>query len=152
MKVDNKIMAQFQMLGSRIVSINLKNDFLSANCLDSGKKWLDLSHAIVGIDQQEDNSFLGVIQLHVAVRIKEEKQKYSLKIILEGGFYAPEEMGKEGFERMLSINGLAALYGIARAQVRSISSQVFADGGVLLPMIDVTRYSKILEKTSECSQ
>lgn len=152
MKIDNKILAQFQMLGSRIVSINLKNDFLSANCLDSGKKMLDLSHEIIGIDQQEDNNFVGVIRLHVAVRVKEEKQKYSLKIILEGGFLAPEEMGKEEFEKMLSINGLTALYGIARAQVRSISSQVFADGGVLLPMIDVTRYSKVLEETIKSDQ
>ena len=152
MKIDNNILAQFQMLGSRIVSLNLKNDFLSSECIQSGKKNLDISHEIIAIDQQEDKTYLGVIQLHVSVRIGLEKLRYTLKIILEGGFCAPHEIGEEAFKKMLSINGLAALYGIARAQVRSISSQVFADGGVLLPMIDVTRYSKILEKTSKSSQ
>ena len=101
MKIDNKIMSQFQMLGSRIVSVNFKNDFISADGIQSGKKNLDISHKIVAIEQIEDKSYLGVIHLHISIRIVSDKQKYTLKLVLEGAFHGPQEMDKESFNKML---------------------------------------------------
>ena len=143
MKIDSNVLAKFQMLGSRIVSLYLKNDSISSSVIFLGKKNLDISHEIVSVELQE-NAFLGVIRLHVNVKVKQEKTSYILKLVLEGGFSAPKEMSEEVFKKMLSINGITSLYGIARAHICSISSQSFTDGSVILPMIDVTRYSKVL--------
>lgn len=144
MKVDNSILAQFQMIGSRIVSMSMKNDSISAEIMHHGKRYLDISHEIVSVDLHENNSLIGVVQLHISIRITLGKAKFSLKLVLEGGFGAPQEMGEETFRKMLSLNGVASLYGIARAQISSVTSQSFADGSIILPMIDVTRYSKDL--------
>ena len=149
-KVDSKIMASFQMIGSRIVSLNLKNDSIYSSIINFGKKELDISHQIVSFEIQEDQ-YVGVIRLNVSVKIKQGKARYSLKLVVEGGFWASKEsIEKETFEQMLSLNGIASLYGIARAHICSISAQCFTDGSVILPMIDVTKYSKPLDdKTSE---
>ena len=144
MKVDNNILAQFQMLASRIVSLNIKNDSISSDTIHHGKKFLDVSHEIVSVDLHNNNLFIGVVQIHISIRITLGKAKFSLKLTLEGGFSAPQEMGEEMFRKMLSLNGIASLYGIARALISSVTSQSFADGSVILPMIDVTRYSKDL--------
>ena len=142
-KIDSRIMASFQILGSRIVSLYVKNDSLSSGVISIGRKNLEISHEIVSAEEKED-AFLGVIRLHVSVKVKHGKTGYTLKLVLEGGFSAPQEMGEELFRKMLSINGIASLYGIARAHICSISSQSFTDGSVMLPMLDVTKYSKNL--------
>lgn len=149
-RVNSKIMASFQMIGSRIVSLNVKNNSLSASIINVGKKELDISHQIVSSEIQEDQ-YVGIIRLNVSVKIKQGKDLYSLKLVVEGGFLASKEsIEKEMFEQMLSLNGIASLYGIARAHICSISSQCFTDGSLILPMIDVTKYSKALnEKKSE---
>lgn len=150
MKIDNSILAKFQMIGTRIVSLNIKNDSLSSDIISHGKKNLEISHEIVSVELHESNLLIGAVQLHISVRVVFDKAKFSLKLVLEGGFSAPPEMGDEMFRRMLSLNGIASLYGIARAQILSITSQSFADGSLILPMIDVSRYSKDLaEKTSD---
>lgn len=143
-KVNSKIMASFQMIGSRILSLNVKNDSLSASIINFGKKELDISHEIVSSEIQEDK-YVGVIRLNVSVKIKQGNERYNLKLVVEGGFWASKEsIEKEIFEQMLSLNGIASLYGIARAHICSISAQCFTDGSVILPMIDVTKYSKAL--------
>ena len=149
-RVNSKNMASFQMIGSRIVSLNVKNDSLSASVINIGKKELDISHQIVSSEIQEDQ-YVGVIRLNVSVKIKQGKDRYSLKLVVEGGFWASKEsIEKEMFEQMLSLNGIASLYGIARAHICSISAQCFTDVSVILPMIDVTKYSKALnDKNSE---
>ena len=142
-KIDEKIIAKFQMLGSRIVSLNVRNNSLSSSVIGLGKKNLELSHEIISCENHED-IFLGIIHLNVGVKIKQDKLQYTLKLVLEGGFSAPQEMGEAMFRKMLSLNGIASLYGIARAHICSISSQSFTDGSLVLPMIDVTQYSKDL--------
>ncbi len=143
-KINSNIMASFQMLGSRVVSLNVKNDSLSSNIIALGKKDLEISHELVSAELQE-GMLIGIIRLNVSVRIKQDKTRYTLKLCIEGGFSAPQEMGNDNFKRMMSLNGIASLYSIARAHICTISSQSFADGSIMLPMIDVTKYSKNLD-------
>ncbi len=144
MDINNEVLAKFQMIGSRIVSFSMKNDSISSEIIQRGKKKLDVSHEIISIENHESKSLIGVVQLHVSVRVSLDKARFTVKLILEGGFGAPDEMGRELFEKMLSLNGIASLYGIARAQISAVTSLSFADGGIILPMIDVTKYSKNL--------
>lgn len=148
-KIDGRILAGFQMLGSRIVSLNIKNDSLSSDIISEGKKELEISHEIVSVDAQKD-SHIGVIRLNVSIRIRHEKNRFALKLVLESGFSAAMElMDGETFEKMLLLNGIASLYGVARAHICSVSAQCFTDGALVLPMIDVTKYSKLLRKDGE---
>lgn len=149
MDINNEVLAKFQMIGSRIVSFSMKNDSISSEIIQRGKKKLDVSHEIISIENHESKSLIGVVQLHVFVRVSLDKARFTVKLVLEGGFSAPEEMDRGLFEKMLSLNGIASLYGIARAQISTVTSLSFADGGIILPMIDVTKYSKNLAERKQ---
>lgn len=138
-----QIASNFQLIGSRIAELSVKNGFVTLNPSMKTKKDLELNHEIISIEHR-DEQLVGVIQLHLVVTLSEGKNKIRIKMKNEGCFVCNSEAGEERFEQMLLINGITALYGIARAQILSISSQFFAEGNVILPMVNVMEYSKRL--------
>ncbi len=61
---------------------------------------------------------------------------------LEGAFISTIEMVEEEFRKKVSINGVAALIGIARGKIETISSNVFNNGKITIPFINVLEYYK----------
>lgn len=147
--MDNKYLSEFQIIGSTIKSVKIKNDFLSLNS-NNLKRKIDISHLLGNIELIEEGQFFsGTIVLNIKVNISENKRKYSLNISIEGCFNAPSKISEETFKNMLEVNGITALYSIARGFVQSTSSQTLLSGNVLLPMINVVEYSKDLNNTDE---
>lgn len=145
--MNNKYISHFQILGSTIKSVKIKNDFLVMSNSKNMKKKIDLSHLLGNIETLEDGEVLsGTIILNIKVSISENKKKYSLDMAIEGCFNAPSQMGEETFKNMLEVNGISSLYSIARGFVQSTSSQTMLTGSVLLPMINVVAYSKELKE------
>jgi len=133
----------FQMVGSRIKSFKLKNDFIT---LPEGKKAkysFDVEHAVSGIDIYEGSSNLsGFVTLTIKAGISEERKKLSADVSIEGLFTAPGDMDPSVFRTMLGINGVTTLYAIARGFIQGVTSQSLASGCLLLPMFNVSAYSK----------
>lgn len=143
--MDNKFLSDFQIIGSTIKSVKIKNDFLSLSNNNNMKRKIDISHLLGDIDLIEDGQFYsGTIILNIKVNISQNKNKYNVDISIEGCFNAPSEIGEETFKSMLELNGIASLYSIARAFVQSTTSQTLLAGSVLLPMINVVEYSRNL--------
>lgn len=143
--MDNKFLSDFQIIGSTIKSVKIKNDFLSLSNSNNMKRKIDISHLLGDIDLIEDGQFYsGTIILNIKVNISQNKNKYNVDISIEGCFNAPSEIGEETFKSMLELNGIASLYSIARAFVQSTTSQTLLAGSVLLPMINVVEYSRNL--------
>ena len=135
--------SDFQIVGSRIVDLSIKNDFILMGRTAGQKKSLDVSHEIIEVEHaQNEDSLRGVLRLTVAVVVSEGKEKFRLKMTIEGCFLSNAETDEEHFRKMLVLNGITALYGIARAQIVAISSQAFVDGSVMLPMVNVAKYSR----------
>lgn len=147
MKINNDIQSDFQMIGNQIISISLKNNFLELP--DSENLNLEMS-AEYEIEStiKHDSCYIGVINLTVKAEAKEKgkKKKISITICISGGFGDSHPENEESFRNMLSLNGCAALYSIARAQVISLSSQSMNGGQLILPMINVF---KMKEKKEE---
>lgn len=143
--MDNKFLSDFQIIGSTIKSVKIKNDFLSLSNNNNMKRKIDISHLLGDIDLIEDGQFYsGTIILNIKVNISQNKNKYNVDVSIEGCFNAPSEIGEETFKSMLELNGIASLYSIARAFVQSTTSQTLLAGSVLLPMINVVEYSRNL--------
>ena len=151
--MNNKYLSDFQIIGSTIKNVKIKNDFLTLSNRNTAKRKIDVSHSLGSIELVEDGQVLsGTITLNIKVNISENKRKYSLDMSIEGCFNAPSEMGEETFKNMLGINGITSLYSIARGFVQSTSSQTLLTGSVLLPMFNVVAYSEDLSAKCEDSK
>lgn len=143
----NNYFSDFQIIGSSVKSLKIKNDFISLGNGNNIKRKIDISHYIVAVEKIEEGTiFSGTIILNIKVNISEKKRKYILEMAIEGCFNAPAEMGEETFNSMLQVNGITSLYSIARGFVQSTSSQTLASGYVLLPMLNVVAYSRDLNE------
>lgn len=143
----NNYFSDFQIIGSSVKSLKIKNDFISLGNGNNIKRKIDISHYIVAVEKIEEGTiFSGTIILNIKVNISEKKRKYILEMAIEGCFNAPTEMGEETFNSMLQVNGITSLYSIARGFVQSTSSQTLASGYVLLPMLNVVAYSRDLNE------
>src|SRR5699024_9422139 len=125
-----KAKADLQMVGSRIISLDMKNMFVFiANTDENISRKIDVSYKV---DEPFDNQDgrgedLCKVQLNVAVEIEQEKNKTQLTLVTEGAFVS-EENDKDMLKEMASINGAAALYSIARGIIASITGQM-CEGG-----------------------
>ena len=141
--MSEKYLSDFQIVGTSIKSLKIKNDFVALEDRNKVKRKIDISHCLGAIEKNEEDAFLsGTIVLNIKVAISEGKKKYNLDLAIEGCFIAPIEIKEEVFVGMLQVNGITSLYSIARGFIQSISAQSLAAGSVLLPMINVVSYSK----------
>ncbi len=148
--MDNKYLADFQIIGNSIKNLKIKNDFISLKEKNDTKKKIDISHSIVSVEEMlEEKIILGTIVLNIKVSISSNKKKYILDMAIEGCFNAPVDMGEETFVNMLKVNGITSLYSIARGFVQSTTAQTLVEGNVLLPMLNVVAYSKDLDEIEQ---
>lgn len=83
--------------------------------------------------------------MHINVAVLQENQELdpdTFDLVIEGAFSSPAEISDEDFMGLLNINGGAALYSIARAKIEAISSLTYAEGKILLPMVNIIQYYK----------
>lgn len=144
--MNNQYLSEFQIIGTTIKNLKIKNDFLALDNSNNVKRKIDVSHSISSLELiNEDTVYSGTIILNIKVVITGEKKKYSIDLSIEGCFNAPVEIGEQTFREMLQINGLTSLYSIARGFIQSTTSQTLLLGSVLLPMFNVAAYSKDLD-------
>ncbi len=147
-----EIKSEFQFVGNSIYNLDLHNDFISIPDGDFSKEF-DVSYDIESITEDE-NDIWGIINLYVDCVIKpnaetdtDELSEFNLKLILNGCFKDVKGISKEDFTKLLSINGCAALYSVARSIIISISAQSVVSGSIVLPMINVFKLNeKSIEK------
>ena len=132
------VVSGFQFIGSSVKKVQITNDFITLPPIENIKKRIDVDYVIEHLGRDEkDNTIVSTIILSVHVIFRYEKKKLDIKFDIEGGFLAPYNMDDAHFERMLSTNGCATLYSIARAIIVSMSSQLLVSGCVYLPMINI---------------
>ena len=59
---------------------------------------------------------------------------------VKGLFKTSNEVSDEKFMELLNINGGAALFSIARSKIEVLSSLTYAEGKIVIPMINIIQY------------
>lgn len=148
--MEDKYLAPFQYLGSRISNCKIRNDFLVIDNSKELKAALDVTHNVLSVEAVEnENVISGIIEVNIKASLSSGKQKYVISLSIEGCFKSPLDIGEDTFRAMLQINGITSLYSIARGFVQSTTSQTLISGNVLLPMFNVAAYSKDLNEKQE---
>lgn len=139
-----KIKSEFQFIGASITSLNITNQLFQYDERRPGKKEIDVGYAIIDNQViQEQKKRCGMLDLHVNINCTLDEKSLQIQLVMRGIFTAPAEIAADLFEKMLKINGCTALYSMARANIGSISSQIFAVGNIVLPMVNIIRFHEL---------
>ena len=143
------IKSSFQFIGNQIKNISLKNDFVELHSTENLKRLMDVTYEITDVHLEPDvDKILGVVDLHVWCKAEDSESgdEIALEMCVSGCFIDDIDVKEDDFKEMLSLNGCAALYGIARAIIISLSSQAMDGGQLILPMVNFFRLKDNLEK------
>lgn len=146
--------SDFQLIVNSIRKLEIRNDFIFFPESHDLSRYFDVESEIISIDEDE-NEFSGLLKLCLIVEVTEKEPKIKETNGRKPGFYLNLELlglfkdasggDKEGFIDLLSLNGSAALYGIARSLVISLSSQSALYAQVILPMVNFFKMKKLEE-------
>ena len=147
------ILADFQLEGTRIKSITTKNDFVILPPEEKREISIKINNSLSEIHKNERNNCYYanlILDLTATVNEIETKKFFEINIVIDGLFSFTGE-NKDEFNNMLLLNGNTTLYSIARANVLTISSMSFANGEIMLPMINFVKLmqQKINEENAE---
>ena len=145
---DKDIMADFQFLGHRVSKLVLDTRLVEEK--GPSNVSFDFDYEVLDL-LEEDNRFLGIIQLIVQVKAKiKNKVLFKIDLKMEGAFAGnAEKLSHQKFTDMLEMNGLITLLHISRAYLLSVTAQSGINPPVKLPMVNVL---KLREKKAQQNQ
>lgn len=144
------ISSPFQLRQNNVLEFKFSNNEGILVNGENIKRVYDVDYDIVHIWENKE-SHLGIVELTIQAKrlIENNDKKFQLKLRVNGIFLAPLDMPKETFTHMLELNGVAALYNIARGKISSLSSLCYPSEPVTIPMINV---NKLVEQHNQKSK
>lgn len=143
MNVENFKTKGFYFCDTFVNKINIVCDNpISYN--DNFKRMFNLDYMIDINEHTNDNQIIGKLTLifNLFAANDNGEKKIQLDFDITGVFLADESIPADEFIRFLEHNGIANVYGIARAQIRTISSLVLNTEIINLPLINVIEFVK----------
>lgn len=136
----NGVRANLQMVGTKIIKMEINNDFTFLNPLDEKiERIIDVSYKTSDpfSFEGDENSIAANIQMNIDVVIKNQEGKTSLSLEIEGCFELENSNAREELIQMLPVNGSAALYSVARGIISSMSSHICTNSTIIIPMLNM---------------
>jgi len=145
----NNIESNFQLLGTRILQLNIDNDFIGINN-DSTEltREYDVTYDLGDSFQLSDGSsdLAALLEMDITVNITCGEKKLELFLLIEGCFMQDMSVDSTQQKTMMEVNGCATLYSIARSVIISVTSQICGNGTIILPMINIFHLRDEIDK------
>lgn len=140
----NMVAAGIELIGTTIKTISVQNEIVDIE--KEAKRSFGLTINEPYFETIKDGFFSQlVIDFEIEVE-QAESQKFKMKLSLEGAFLSREEVDEEAFKQLVGVNGAAAIIGIARGKIESITANIFNNGKVVIPFVNVIDYYKSLSE------
>ena len=98
-----------------------------------------------------DGVHRAILDLKVCLKAKFKDGSFSVTSIIRGAFQGAPALSENAFNDMLTINGCAALYSIIRGTISIISTQLFSNGNIVLPLVNFVQFREF-EKQEHTQQ
>lgn len=136
----NLIAAGIELVGTTIKSISVENSIVDVE--RETKRIFGLNINEPYFETVEDG-FFSQMTIDFEVEIEQsEEQKFKLEMSLEGAFLSTDRVDENRFKQLVGINGAAAIIGIARGKIEAITANIFNNGKVVIPFVNVMEYYK----------
>lgn len=142
----NVIATGIELIGTRINYISVKNSIDSLRKDAKRNMGLNIHEPLV---REEEGRFISKMTIDFEVVVdQDEEQNLSLQLSVEGVFLSQRGIEEEKFLQLVVVNGAAAIIGIARGKIESITASVFSEGKIVIPFVNVLDfYREVAKKT-----
>lgn len=140
----NKITSGVELLGTYVNDLSINNSI--ADIVKDAKRTFGLNISEPEFESK-DGSIYAQIGIEIEIEISQsEEQNCKIKFSIEGGFVSSGDIEEEVFKQRVAVSGAAALIGIARGKIETISASIFNSGKIVIPFVNVVDYYKSLSK------
>ena len=134
----NMIASGIRLIGSTIKNLKVDNNIVDVD--KECKRSFGLS-----INEPEfqsiDNRVAAQMTIDFEVEIiQAEEQRCKIEISLEGAFLSEAEPIEDEFKQLVAVNGAAAIIGLARGKLEAITANIFNNGKISIPFVNVLDY------------
>ena len=129
--------------GIRLIGSTIKNLKVDNNIVDVDKECkrsfgLNINEPEF---QSVDNRMAAQMTIDFEVEIiQAEEQRCKIEISLEGAFLSEVAPIEDEFKQLVAINGAAAIIGLARGKLEAITANIFNNGKISIPFVNVLDY------------
>lgn len=140
----NMIATGIELIGTTVKNLTITNSIVDAE--RDGKRNFGIN-----INEPEfhrtDNTWFSQILIDFEIEINQaEDQGCKIQLSVEGAFLSGENADIDKFKELVIVNGAAALIGIARGKIESITANIFNNGKVVIPFVNVIDYYRNLSE------
>lgn len=138
----NLVTAGIELVGTTIENVSVENNIVDVE--REAKRSFGLNINEPNFEEIEDG-FFSQMTIDFVVEIEQsDNQKFKMEISLEGAFLSEEGVTEKAFKQLVEVNGAAAIIGIARGKIEAITSNIFNNGKIVIPFVNVIDYYKSL--------
>ena len=138
----NFVASGIELIATTIKNVSVENGI--GNVEKEAKRSLGLNIMEPHIEKLDDNFFAQLtIDFEIVIE-QEDNQTFKMNLSIEGAFLSEDGTDEDKFKQLVGVSGAAALIGIARGKVESITANIFNEGKVVLPFVNVIDYYKSL--------
>ncbi len=139
----NLVATGIELVGATVKNISIDNSIVDMEGTAKRSFGLNINEPFF---EKLGDGFFAQMTIDFVVEIEqEEDQNFKMNLSLEGAFVS-EKADMNTFRQLVEINGAAAIIGIARGKIESITANIFNNGKVVIPFVNVVDYYKTLEE------
>ena len=136
----NLIAAGIELVGTTIKNLTVENTIVDVE--KEAKRSFGLNINEPYFEKTEDG-FFSQLTIDFEIEIEQSgEQKFKMELTLEGAFLSEGGIDEKNLKQLAGVNGAAAVIGIARGKIEAITSNIFNNGKITLPFVNVVDYYK----------
>lgn len=136
----NIVATGIELVGTTIKNITVENNIVDIEREAKRSFGLNIKEPYF---EETENGFFSQMTIDFEIEVEQsEEQKFTMTMSLEGAFLSEEGVDKKNFQQLVGINGAAAIIGIARGKIEAITANIFNNGKVAIPFVNVIDYYK----------
>ena len=140
----NMIATGIELIGTTVKSLTIDNSIV--DIAREGKRNFGLNINEPEF-QETEGGWFGQVLIDFKIEVSQsEGQECIIQLSVEGAFLSAESVDIETFRELVMVNGAAALIGIARGKIEAITANIFNNGKVVIPFVNIIDYYKSLSE------
>lgn len=140
----NLVATGIELIGTTVKNLSVENNIVDVE--KNAKRSFGLNINEPYFEEIEDG-FYSQMTIDFEIEIEQtQNQNFKLELSLEGAFLSENEVDEKTFRQLVVVNGAAAIIGIARGKIETLTANIFNNGKVVIPFVNVIDYYRSLSE------
>ena len=138
----NLITTGIRLVGTTIKTISVENNIVDVEREAKRSFGFNINEPVL---EKSGNDIFAQMAVDFEIEIEQSQtQNCKIELSIEGAFISEQETDEEEFEQLVAVNGAAAIIGIARGKIETITANIFNNGKIVIPFVNIVDYYRSL--------